>query len=174
MRRILDRVIADNFDGVVVINAEGRVVSASQFAEDTFGRKLQGRLATEVLPEQFVTLLADALASRDRHGELTLHLGDADRVLDYVVTHSQVQLAAEPTTVACLTFRDITERRRDEDRLRYLGTHDPLTGALTRTRLIELMDAAVAAQRDIAVVVVDLRRFRIINDTLGHSRATCC
>jgi diguanylate cyclase (GGDEF)-like protein len=170
VRRILDRVIADNFDGVVVVNAEGRIVSASQFAETTFGSALQDHKAADVLPEKFVALLTDALAANDRHGELTLHLGDADRVLDYVVTHSQVQLAAVPTTVACLTFRDITERRRDEDRLRYLGTHDTLTGALTRTRLIELMAAAFEAGRDVAVAIVDLRRFRIINDTLGHSQ----
>ena len=170
VRRILDRVIADNFDGVVVVNAEGRIVSASQFAETTFGRALQDHQAAEVLPEKFVALLTDALAANDRHGELTLHLGDADRVLDYVVTHSQVQLAAEPTTVACLTFRDITDRRRDEDRLRYLGTHDTLTGALTRPRLIELMAAAFENDRDVAVAIVDLRRFRIINDTLGHGQ----
>ena len=170
VRRMLDRVITDNFDGVVIIDAQSRIVAASQFAETLLGRKLQDVPAADVLPPRFMELLASALAGRQQHGELTLHLGEADRVLDYVVTHSEVQLGATPSAVACLTFRDITERRQAEDRLVYLGHHDPLTGALSRTRLVEMIEAAIADKRDVAMVLVDLRRFRIINDTLGHTQ----
>ena len=170
VRRMLDRVITDNFDGVVIADAQGHVVAASQFAETLLGRALHGAAVTDVLPPRFVELLTSALAGQQQQGELTLHLGDADRILDYVVTHSEVQLGAAPSAVACLTFRDITERRQAEDRLVYLGRHDPLTGALSRTRLVEMIDAAIAEKRDVSVVLVDLRRFRIINDTLGHTQ----
>ena len=61
-------------------------------------------------------------------------------------------------------------RRLAEDRLRYLSEHDPLTGALSRLRLVELIDAKLASGEDAAVIIVDLRRFQIINDTLGHSQ----
>ena len=61
------------------------------------------------------------------------------------------------------------ERRIAEDRLRYLARHDPLTGTLSRTSLVERIGAAGATGRDLAVIAIDLRRFRAINDSLGHS-----
>jgi len=169
-RRILDRVITDNFDGVVVANAANEIVAASQFAEQMLGQTLTGQACGRVLPEKFAALLAGALATRAEHGELTLHLGERDRVLEYVVTHSTVELGRGPSPVACLTFRDITERRGAEERLRYLGHHDPLTGAISRTRLVELIDAALDGAGEVGVVTIELRRFRVINDTLGHSQ----
>ncbi len=61
------------------------------------------------------------------------------------------------------------ERRIAEDRLRYLARHDPLTGTLSRTNLVEHIAALGETRRDIAVIAIDLRRFRAINDSLGHS-----
>ena len=62
------------------------------------------------------------------------------------------------------------QRRIAHERLRYLARHDPLTGMLSRTTLVEHIDAALATGRDVAVAVIDLRRFRAINDTLGHGQ----
>ena len=87
-----------------------------------------------------------------------------------MVTQSHVAVGRTSSTIAALTFRDITARRAAEDQLTYLGTHDPLTGALSRSRLVGLIDAAGNEGRQIGVVVLDLRRFRIINDTLGHGQ----
>ena len=167
VRRILDRVVSDNFDGVVIANAEGRIVAASQFAGTLLERSLDGA-SLDVLPDKFAVLLRAALDDKGEQGELTLQLGESDRVLEYVVTHSSVELGSGQSPVACLTFRDITDRRKAEDRLRYLGAHDPMTGALSRARLVEMIETAFAAGRDVGLVLVDLRRFRIINDTLGH------
>ena len=167
VRRILDRVVTDNFDGVVIANAEDRIVAASQFAGTLLERSLDG-MSLDVLPDKFAMLLRAALDGRGEHGELTLQLGESDRVLEYVVTHSSVELGSGQSPVACLTFRDITDRRKAEDKLRYLGTHDPMTGALSRLRLVELIESAFTGGRDVGLVLVDLRRFRIINDTLGH------
>jgi diguanylate cyclase (GGDEF)-like protein len=61
-------------------------------------------------------------------------------------------------------------KRAAEDRLRYLGRHDPLTGALNRTALADLAEARLAQGEEIAIAIIDLRRFRAINDTLGHAQ----
>ena len=167
VRVILDRVITDNFDGVIVVNAGGQIVSASAFAESMLGHGLAGRQAPEALPKQIAKLLD---SPNGAPGELVLDQGNERRVIEYVVTYSDVQLGEVASTVVCLTFRDVTQRRAAEDQLRHAGDHDALTGALRRTRLVQMIDDAFAEGREVGVIVVDLRRFRLINDTLGHGQ----
>jgi diguanylate cyclase (GGDEF)-like protein/PAS domain S-box-containing protein len=69
-------------------------------------------------------------------------------------------------------FSDIALRKQSEEQLRYLADHDALTGLPNRTLLEERMRQAILrAQRNhdrVAILFVDLDRFKVINDTLGH------
>ena len=71
------------------------------------------------------------------------------------------------------TFEDITERRRAEQRIEHMALHDGLTGLANRTHYIgRLEEALSAASRDstrVAVIGIDLDRFKEINDTHGHN-----
>ncbi|HEU4964541.1 MAG TPA: EAL domain-containing protein, partial [Bacilli bacterium] len=70
-------------------------------------------------------------------------------------------------------FRDITDRKADEERLHHQATHDALTGLPNRLLFLDrLQSAAQDAKRlDLfaAVMFLDLDRFKIINDTMGHN-----
>ncbi len=68
---------------------------------------------------------------------------------------------------------DITERKHAEDRLRFLAHHDVLTGLPNRTmlgeRLISAVNRARATQSAVAVLFIDIDRFKSINDTMAHA-----
>lgn len=70
------------------------------------------------------------------------------------------------------SYSDISERKANEARIDYLAHHDPLTGLINRYNLENRLDQALrSAQRDrlcVAVMFIDMDRFKNINDSLGH------
>ena len=67
---------------------------------------------------------------------------------------------------------DITDRKAKEERIRFLAHHDVLTElpnrAMCHQRLTEALVQAKASGEKVAVLFIDLDRFKLINDTLGH------
>jgi diguanylate cyclase (GGDEF)-like protein len=74
--------------------------------------------------------------------------------------------------VILLVRREIRDRKHAEEVVKFAATHDPLTGLPNRLLLTERVNRALAAAksegRSIAIMFIDLDRFKNINDTLGH------
>ena len=71
------------------------------------------------------------------------------------------------------TYTDVTERRAAQERLTFIAHHDDLTGLPNRLafreRLAAHLTQARAAQEGLAILYIDLDRFKLVNDTRGHT-----
>lgn len=87
------------------------------------------------------------------------------------VLRREVALGHKIQTV--IAVRDQRERLKTEAKMRLLAFTDPLTGLANRTRFFDLLAIHTASRRDRdkvgAVLMIDLDRFKEVNDTLGHA-----
>ncbi|MFQ5471755.1 MAG: putative bifunctional diguanylate cyclase/phosphodiesterase, partial [Dehalococcoidia bacterium] len=69
--------------------------------------------------------------------------------------------------------RDVTERKRVEEAISHLAYHDALTGLPNRSLFVDRLTVALAqarrGKRMVAVMALDLDRFKVVNDTVGHA-----
>ena len=118
---------------------------------ETFERRL-GEVASD--PEAVVTDLLEFIDGR------------------YFELHSQRQTDESGRRSRVWTFRDVTQLKRAEEEFRHDAFHDALTGlpnrALFSDRLGQALAQANRSNTRVAVMFIDLDRFKHVNDTLGH------
>lgn len=130
-----------------------------------------------VHPEDLPALKAELdahLREVSPHFEREYRMRHADGSFHWMLTRGLAvrDKAKTPLQMAGSTV-DVTERRQAEEELRHHALHDRLTGLPNRARFMDRLRHAVTEARHrpgsaMAVVVLDLDRFKLINESLGH------
>jgi diguanylate cyclase (GGDEF)-like protein/PAS domain S-box-containing protein len=122
-------------------------------------------------PETFQAMWRALLASGHWQGELWDRAKDG-HVYPKWVSISLLRNSAGDVTNHIASFVDMSERKSAEEHISRLAHHDSLTGLFNRYSLHERLEQALlTAQREgneVAVILIDMDRFKSINDTLGH------
>jgi diguanylate cyclase (GGDEF)-like protein/PAS domain S-box-containing protein len=171
-RRIL---IEQSRDGIVVLDHNGKVNEVNQQFAEMLGYSIEEARQlhvwdwdTQWTREQLLEMVRSVDTTGD-HFE-TCHRRKDGTVIEVDISTSG-SLCGGQKLVFCVC-RDITERKRLEQKLSEMATHDALTGLPNRILLTDRFDNAIArAKREtklLAVMMLDLDRFKDVNDSLGH------
>ena len=123
--------------------------------------------------ERFRDVLSGVIETPTEQRVVEVRLRDAAGAWrDYEATVTNL-VDMEAVGGLVVNARDVTERKILEDELRHQAFHDPLTGLPNRALFMEqLADALTRAQdsgQRVAVLFLDIDRFKVINDSLGHN-----
>ncbi|OZG70714.1 signal transduction protein [Hahella sp. CCB-MM4] len=84
-----------------------------------------------------------------------------------------IPISYHGATSRMFVLRDVTEKRRQEAIIEFQATHDPLTGLPNRSlfygRVTQAINHAQRSGEKLAIMFIDLDKFKLINDTLGHN-----
>lgn len=166
-------------EAILITDANNRIVTVNDAFSRISGYSLQelrGKnpsvLASQRTPPETYLELWNTLRQTDHwQGELWDRAKDG-HVYPKWMKISVVRNARGDITHHIASFTDLSEHKAIQARIDRLSHQDPLTGLLNRTSLMQRLDQALlSAQRmgvEVVVLVINLDRFKSINDGLGH------
>jgi diguanylate cyclase (GGDEF)-like protein/PAS domain S-box-containing protein len=163
-------------DVIVVVDPEGRTTFVSPSVQELLGRSpasllgrppLEGAIDDTSELQRGLANLEPGSTSR-RQIDVRTPAGN-DLCVELTVTN----LVDDPAVAGfVINLHDVTDRRAYEELLNHQASHDPLTGLANRVKLADVFDGArdrsQAEEKPLAVLFIDLDRFKQVNDDYGH------
>ncbi len=172
------RLLVELSPDAILIESGGEIVFANPAAQLLFRAQqpadLLGRAMLALVAPAFWPSVKAALGELQHGGFCPLAEEQAVRldgsIVDVAVTRIAFQYREQPAIQ--IVLRDISERKRLETQILYQATHDPLTGLPNRSLLHDRLSHAIAYaaryNHPVWVVLLDVDRFKAVNDLLGH------
>jgi len=165
-------------EGIMLLDADLRIVQVNPafseitgyMAEEVVGRTPSMLGSGRHDPAFFGDLLATLLATGRWQGEVWNRRKDGDLYVQWMSAVRIGEVDAPEGFVATMT--DITSRKQTEEKLRFRANHDALTGLPNRRLFEDRLQSAIASAlrhgERFALMLVDLDRFKGVNDRFGH------
>jgi diguanylate cyclase (GGDEF)-like protein/PAS domain S-box-containing protein len=172
MRRrdaLLGSVAESSADAIMVVGRQGQIEMANAAAASMFAcsrEAMVGASVSRYVPLPEATQVPMTLPGKVIEAEATKHMGTPFPV---EITVSPVDIQGE--ALRTVIVRDITVRKLQEQRLQYEATHDSLTDLPNRAALMSHLEVTLTRAQSngrVALLMLDLCRFKEVNDTLGH------
>jgi len=161
----LARFPEENPSPVIRAAFDGNVLYANRAGRELLGHWAGSATNLDVLPSPWDSIVAKA-AELDEAHELDTMSGDNR-------TFSLIFQPLHDAGYVNIYGRDVTARRRAEERVRHMANHDELTGLPNRALFQDRLQQSLRqAQRDnslVALHMLDLDHFKDVNDTMGHA-----
>ena len=177
--RLWAKVFESSSEGIFITDAERRIISVNRaFVEITGHRpeEVTGRPPSLLGSGLYDGSVFEAIwASIDAVGHWQGEIRDrrkSGEAYPAWVAVTAARNAHGAVTNYIAIFSDISDRKAAEERIRFLAHHDCLTGLPNRSLLRDRLEQAIAKARRkgerVALLFIDLDRFKTINDSLGH------
>jgi len=173
-KNYLDTVLNSLSDAVLVTSPQGIVKSCNEAAQ-----RLLGYQESELLGRPLVSFIDEVHRNAF---DLTISAPEARETVLRTASGQTIPVSMASSEITTLdpqfqgniyVARNITERKRAERRIRYLARYDTLTKMPNRMQFQHLLQQAIArarrSQRSLALLYLDLDRFKEVNDTFGHA-----
>jgi diguanylate cyclase (GGDEF)-like protein/PAS domain S-box-containing protein len=181
-KNYLDTVLNSLSDSVIVTSPDGLIKSCNQATQALLGYsedELIGKSLVSFIDEphrsnfDLTTTAADGRSTAAMEARETVLRTASGQTIPVSMAASAIASADPLFEGDIYVARNITERKRAERRIRYLARYDTLTKMPNRMQFQHLLQQAIARsrrnQRSLALLYLDLDRFKEVNDTFGHS-----
>jgi len=181
----LRKVLSDLPAGILLVSPEGKIRLANRTATDLLRRPEAELVGVDVFQDSWSLLREDGTPYGPGESPLVQALVEKVPVRNVIVgvpgpgKPTWLTLNMEPELTAdgqllqvVCSFLDVTEGRRAEEEIEHLASHDSLTGLPNRFLFADRIEVALSKSRysrePLMVLVVDIDRFKLINDSMGH------
>ncbi len=172
-------VFHNTVEGILVTDADLVILSVNPAfthitgysAEDAIGKTPRILKSKHHDQAFYAAMWRDIDATGHWQGEIWNRRKDGEVYLEWLTITKIRSSIGEPVQYVSV-FNDITKSRYNDEKIKHLAFHDALTDLPNRSLLMDRLDHHIAkAERDktcLAVMFLDLDRFKVVNDTLGH------